>query len=403
MVRRVGIAVALAALVLLATPATAHATAGDLYAAGTAYRASTYSAHRSYFGPAPDAWVADINANAGDAGRPIYAPESGSVAIATTGWGTGYGNSIVWTSADGREQLHVAHLSNFAKTGVVNGGDLIGHAGSTGNSSGDHMHASRAYDGQPAPLILSGHEIVPTVGLGTQYSSSGPLLANIGIGGVLHGMTYYCPVTVTYSCAGADAGTVTCDLNGSALASGATLSVPGTYCVTVKALAGGVPVTRSATFTIAAPPAHGLEPVFRFYRPLAGTHFYTPSHEERDGVARSLSHLFAYEGVAYWVRPAANTQPLYRFYSRQSGSHFYTASAAERDHVRANLSAVYAYEGETYRVSLTAGQGAGTVYRFFRPSTGTHFYTASAAERDQVRATLGHLYTFEGPAFFIGQ
>ncbi len=404
-VRRFAIALALALLSALVLPVAAHAAQGDLYAAGTPYRATTYTNHRSVFGTCPDAWVVDINANEGDAGRPVFAPEAGSVTIFSTGWGDGYGNSIIWMSADGREQIHVAHLSAFGATGVVAGGSLIGYAGSTGNSTGDHVHVSRAVDGQPAPLILSGHEIVPaTSGLGTQYTSAGPLPVAFAMTGVSEGMPpYYCPVTLCFSCTGADAGTLTATLDGAPVASGSTVSSAGAHELTLTASLGGVPYTRRVAFTVVAPPAPGLEPVFRFYRPSGATHFFTPSHDERDGVIARWSGVYRYEGVAYWVNPAKNIQPLYRFYNRSSQSHFYTASAQERDTVAAQWSDVYSYEGETYRVSPVAAGGSAPVYRFYNLKNGSHFFTASAEEADIVIANWPNVYRFEGPAYWLAQ
>ena len=115
------------------------------------------------------------------------------------------------------------------------------------------------------------------------------------------------------------------------------------------------------------------------------------------------SNVYSYEGVAYWVNPSANTQPLYRFYNRTSESHFYTASPQERDHVIAAWSNVFTYEGETYRVSPVAAVGAVTVYRFYNLKNGSHFYTASAEERDAVIAQWPGVYRFEGPAYWLGQ
>lgn len=403
--RRAWIALAFATVCTLSAPAAAHATQGDLYAEGTAYRATTYTSHRSVFGACPDTWVVDINANDGDAGRPIYAPEAGSVTVFSTGWGDGYGNSIIWMSADGREQIHVAHLSAFGATGTVGGGALIGYAGSTGNSTGDHMHVSRAYDGQPAPLILGGQQVMPaTSSPGTQYYSVGPMPVAFSVTGVCGGMpAYYCPITLRFSCAGADAGTFCATLDGAPVTTGITVSAPGAHTLVLAASLGGVPYSRQVTFTVASPPAPGLEPVFRFYKPGGGTHFLTPSHDERDGVIARWSGVYRYEGVAYWTNPAANMQPLYRFYNGRSQSHFYTASAQERDTVRATWSNVYTYEGETYRVSTVPAVGAVTVYRFYNLKNGSHFYTASAEERDTVISQWPGVYRFEGPAYWLGQ
>jgi hypothetical protein len=41
------------------------------------------------------------------------------------------------------------------------------------------------------------------------------------------------------------------------------------------------------------------------------------------------------------------------------------------------------------------------VYRFFHTTLGTHFYTASAAERDFVNARYGATYLDEGVAYYV--
>lgn len=392
-------------LLLAAVPATAFATAGDLYAAGTDYKASTYAHHRSVFGPCPDTWVADINANAGDKGRPVLAPEPGSVSIFSTGWGDGYGNSIIWASCDGREQIHVAHLSCFAATGPVTGGACIGYAGSTGNSTGDHMHVSRALDGQPAPLELSGQQIMPTVGSGTQYTSAGAVQGGVTFSvNVIDGMTYYEPVTLRPSVGGwVDIETVDFRLDGTRIYSGTVVSAPGTHTLVMRASSFGVPYSKTVTFTIAAPPAPWLRPVFRFYRPALGTHFYTNSHAERDTVITTLGKTYGYEGVAYWSDVDHDADPLYRFYRPSTGTHFYTSDEAEKNDVRSQLANVYTFEGVAYTVTATPQPGTTPVWRFYNRRNGTHFYTADEAERDAVVANLGATYTLDGPAFWLSQ
>lgn len=140
-------------------------------------------------------------------------------------------------------------------------------------------------------------------------------------------------------------------------------------------------------------------PVYRFYNSKSGTHFYTPSVEEKNKVIAVWSSVFTYEGVAYNAQPLRNAQPLFRFYNVRSGSHFYTASATERDKVRATWPHIFTYEGETYRVSLS-GPASAAVYRFYNRANGSHFFTASATERDIVIARWSNVYTYEGVAFY---
>ncbi len=142
--------------------------------------------------------------------------------------------------------------------------------------------------------------------------------------------------------------------------------------------------------------------VFRFFNWRKGSHFYTANDAERNYVATTLADYYRFEGVAYSVNTSntANSAPLYRFYNRLTGTHFYTASEGEKDDVRARMSSTYLFENVAYRVSLTP-DGAMPVYRFFNIRNGTHFYTSNVAERDQVIQRLGGTYHYEGPTFWV--
>jgi hypothetical protein len=166
----------------------------------------------------------------------------------------------------------------------------------------------------------------------------------------------------------------------------------------------GSEFTSTVTFRVAGPAAPPvLSPVYRFFNAGNGTHFFTPSAEERDMVIAKWPSIFTYEGPAYYTNPANNTQPLYRFYNKKSASHFYTASADERDMIMRTWPAVFNYEGESYSVSPTASAGKLAVYRFYNKKNGSHFFTASAEERDAVIAKWSNVYSYEGPAFWLGQ
>ncbi|MGV8083400.1 MAG: CAP domain-containing protein [Coriobacteriia bacterium] len=150
-------------------------------------------------------------------------------------------------------------------------------------------------------------------------------------------------------------------------------------------------------------PGSTLMPIYRFYNRVNGSHFYTASATERDSVIAKYSATYTFEGAAYVVNSVnpKNNAPLYRFYNRVNGSHFYTASETERDQVIAKYRATYTYEGIAYSVSLNAS-GTTPVYRFYNRLNGSHFYTTSEAERENVTAKYSATYTYEGVAFFIG-
>ncbi|MGL5012512.1 MAG: peptidoglycan DD-metalloendopeptidase family protein, partial [Paracoccaceae bacterium] len=91
-------------------------------------------------------------------GTPIVAAGSGTVAYA--GDASGYGN-VVYIDHDGGAQSRYAHMDAFApgiQTGVaVNRGDLIGYVGTTGRSTGPHLHFEIHVAGSPVdPLNFSG-------------------------------------------------------------------------------------------------------------------------------------------------------------------------------------------------------------------------------------------------------
>ena len=85
----------------------------------------------------------DLN---GDTGDLILAANDGVVLSA--GWRTGYGNAIVITHGGGYTTLY-AHLHDIdVSTGQpVSGGDAIGLLGSTGWSTGPHLHFEVRLDG----------------------------------------------------------------------------------------------------------------------------------------------------------------------------------------------------------------------------------------------------------------
>lgn len=75
-------------------------------------------------------------------GTPIYAVQSGTVLIShASGYNGGYGLYVVINFDDGRQAIF-GHMSKvLAKVGqVIKKGDVIGYVGSTGKSTGPHLH-----------------------------------------------------------------------------------------------------------------------------------------------------------------------------------------------------------------------------------------------------------------------
>jgi len=80
-------------------------------------------------------------------GAPIYAADSGVVVFA--GWATGgYGNMVMIDHGNGYQTLYGHMSSVVASCGrSVGQGSLIGYSGSTGNSTGPHLHFEVRFQG----------------------------------------------------------------------------------------------------------------------------------------------------------------------------------------------------------------------------------------------------------------
>jgi LysM repeat protein len=74
-------------------------------------------------------------------GTPIHAAAAGVVTFAKMGWNGAFGNLVIIKHANGTETLY-AHQSRIATSvgAHVSQGEVIGYVGSTGHSTGPHLH-----------------------------------------------------------------------------------------------------------------------------------------------------------------------------------------------------------------------------------------------------------------------
>ncbi len=81
-------------------------------------------------------------------GTPIYATADGIVS--RSGWAKGYGK-VVYIDHGNGIQTRYAHMSGIAagEGERVRKGDVVGYVGSTGNSTGNHLHYEVRVDGVP--------------------------------------------------------------------------------------------------------------------------------------------------------------------------------------------------------------------------------------------------------------
>ncbi len=102
------------------------------------------------FGQTGGYWSSGVHTGldfAGPAGTPIMAAASGKVV--STGYEGAYGNQVIIDHGDGYQTTY-NHLSAIGVSvgDKVTTGDQIGKRGSTGNSTGAHLHFEVTKDGK---------------------------------------------------------------------------------------------------------------------------------------------------------------------------------------------------------------------------------------------------------------
>jgi hypothetical protein len=215
----------------------------------------------------------------------------------------------IGNSYSGRIFVTYAHLKSFEpglKRDIwVSKGDKLGEVGSTGNSTGSHLHFQMERDNQPQhpnwwndersiraytwnPMyFIQAHENIPTAPASTDCLK--PLLR-------------YWHDEMTghfYTSRWEDLG-------------------PGKSGWAYEGFEGYVAAERDCFVP-------DTRPLYRFWHPDRRKHFYTTSEGEKEAVE---SQGFVSEGVAGYVLPEEGelTQPLYRCYSSQKDDHFYTTN-----------------------------------------------------------------------------
>jgi murein DD-endopeptidase MepM/ murein hydrolase activator NlpD len=80
-------------------------------------------------------------------GTPIHAVASGT--IISAGWDGAYGWKTVERLADGTEIWYAHQSAMLVRSGPVYAGEVIGRVGSTGNTTGPHLHLEVRINGVP--------------------------------------------------------------------------------------------------------------------------------------------------------------------------------------------------------------------------------------------------------------
>ncbi|WP_155371694.1 peptidoglycan DD-metalloendopeptidase family protein [Catellatospora vulcania] len=135
---------------------------------GETWRLATYSGHDDY----------DIDmtwTGGGSNGRAILASAAGTVAFA--GWGSGGGNYVIIDHGGGWRStyMHMIEAPMVGSGQSVARGQQIGRVGSTGNSTGPHLHYEVTRDGGKTEAYFNGS---PSGITSDGSASTGPIYVN---------------------------------------------------------------------------------------------------------------------------------------------------------------------------------------------------------------------------------
>ena len=141
--------------------------------------------------------------------------------------------------------------------------------------------------------------------------------------------------------------------------------------------------------------------VYRFFDAQHGTQFLTSDAHERDRIIASRPDL-TFEGKAMGSVAADPTNPnvseVFRFFDGSNGTHFFTTSANERDGILATRPDMVLEKANLYE-HATKQDGDVAVYRFFETTDGSHFFTSNQSEIATISQTRPDMIA-EGVSFY---
>jgi len=158
--------------------------------------------------------------------------------------------------------------------------------------------------------------------------------------------------------------------------------------------------------------ASANSPVFRFYNTRDDAFFYTHDSNEKDNILNMSSvdrnnideWPYAFQGSTFNAASAGgnNTKLLHRFFNADTGHHLWSMDPNEIANIKNTLPS-YNYEGPSFYVYGSDPNPSDPnigelVYRYYNSTTGKHFWTADAGERNLIQLT--GVWVEEGPAFW---
>lgn len=149
----------------------------------------------------------------------------------------------------------------------------------------------------------------------------------------------------------------------------------------------------------------GFAPFYRYWN--GRDHFYTTNINEIGTATHGQigHHGYTSEGTQCVIRKwlVTGSVPLYRYYN--GADHFYTTNTNEIGTTTPGVTGRHGYRSEGIAGYCFPSQAYHTIplYRYYKPSSGDHFYTTNSQEIGTVSAGLvgHHGYRFEGIQCYV--
>jgi hypothetical protein len=135
-------------------------------------------------------------------------------------------------------------------------------------------------------------------------------------------------------------------------------------------------------------------PAYRFWADRLGSHLWTTSEKEKNKLLTNpaFSSVWTYEGISFYVYPSGKqpmgTVPLYRFWSPQLGYHYYTLQESERDRLIREYPDVWIYERVAWYVYPTVQQIKTATFDFAGAADQARYTVTLRAYVDGKEATI---------------
>ncbi len=159
----------------------------------------------------------------------------------------------------------------------------------------------------------------------------------------------------------------------------------------------------SLAFSLVGAPL-GSRPVYAFRSTATGAGFWTLSEQEKESLLRTYAEKWHYEGIAWYAYAQPDVQPglqpVYRFWSPVLGRHFYTISPSERDEILAKSAESWTCEGALLYAFGPENPPADAVavYRLSDEQGGASWATTGPAGTDVQESTIAWFAHSQGQA-----